>query len=627
MLFALMFFAIGCGNTNDSEPISDGDLPAMKMVFKVQVDELGCPSNDYLEGGHSDYPLDRLPRGVAKVLFNLYAKTGELLLETEVAIQQSCDDPVHCMTSDAQGFILYGVPTQSDMRLEAIAMDADSNILYTGNNYDVSIVTEQDNPSTQAVPVELFMHRVGAMTRGFDCMDFDGNPLLGGKAFHSATLQRDGKSVIIMGGVWNIGKDACNRQDICKQDCPGCSQDALNECAGKLDVDKCDALAASNNVALFDLETGAFTQLGKLQYQRAGHRAILLRDARILVMGGAQTLWMRDGYEGRGYIEAKYSNIVQFAELYDPSGNGQSIQTIPMAEKRIFFSVTPMNETEESPIATRFLIAGGWGEGGRLSSMEIFEYDTMGFRRTGNALATPRMGHTATLLPNGHVFFYGGAEPNKPVGEVFKNESEATDTLSDVTGSNAWYNLYYHDAQPIASNGYKVLMAGGITKNKEWTETTGAINYGERTFLETFDEALLVDLTPGARTSYRFKLNHGRAFVKLFGLPNDDVLVFGGASGSNLQIPALNVEFFRRDYFGILQNDNTNVALGRISEEDAGYGRIGHTITRLPSGAGLIVGGLMPDPVEGDPNNKTPLPSAELYQPTKAQLRSETDGE
>ena len=60
---------------------------------------------------------------------------------------------------------------------------------------------------------------------------------------------------------------------------------------------------------IYDPSTEAFSEAGNLQFDRAHHKAVLLEDGRVLIIGGAAA--------GRG-------PFVQTAEIYDPEANTYS---------------------------------------------------------------------------------------------------------------------------------------------------------------------------------------------------------------------------------------------------------------------------------------------------------------
>ena len=87
------------------------------------------------------------------------------------------------------------------------------------------------------------------------------------------------------------------------------------------------------------------------------------------------------------------------AELYDPATNvftRVGALTIP----RVGHTATPLPDG-------RVLIVGGWSNGNTVASAELYDPATRAFVATGQ-MGTPRGGHTATPLPDGAVLIAGG---------------------------------------------------------------------------------------------------------------------------------------------------------------------------------------------------------------------------
>lgn len=130
---------------------------------------------------------------------------------------------------------------------------------------------------------------------------------------------------------------------------------------------------------------GAFEPTGSMTTGRIGDAAVLLKDGRVLVVGG-------DGG--------------QTSELYDPTSGK-------------FTATGPMTAARENPTATllpdgRVLIAGGdpaaaFGDGRLASaaSAELYDPNTGKFSPTGS-MTGPHSGQTAILLSTGKVLMAGG---------------------------------------------------------------------------------------------------------------------------------------------------------------------------------------------------------------------------
>ena len=117
------------------------------------------------------------------------------------------------------------------------------------------------------------------------------------------------------------------------------------------------------------------------------HRATLLRDGTVLVTGG---------------IALDDVNLVASAELYDPQA-GTWTATSPMHTARILDTATVLRDG-------RVLVVGGADNsvgGGALATAELYDPNN-GIWTTTGAISKARVGHTATLLPDGTVLVAGG---------------------------------------------------------------------------------------------------------------------------------------------------------------------------------------------------------------------------
>jgi hypothetical protein len=218
------------------------------------------------------------------------------------------------------------------------------------------------------------------------------------RAFHSATLLPSGK-VLIVGG-WGF--------------------------------------AYSNTAELFDPATGTFTTVpGTMSVARDLHRATLLSDGRVLITGG------------RGV-----SGITATAELFDPE-TGTFTALPSMKQKRIDHTATLLPDGE-------VLIAGGIDGYAFLGAkptetVEVFDPVSATFTRLPSRMTSPRVYHTATMLPTGKVLITGG-----DTGTRYANSAELFDPATETFTAlpNTMNSERYGHMATLLQDG-TVLLAGG----------------------------------------------------------------------------------------------------------------------------------------------------------------------
>jgi WD40 repeat protein len=188
---------------------------------------------------------------------------------------------------------------------------------------------------------------------------------------------------------------------------------------------------------LYDPGTGTWTITGSLTEPFSGHTATRLTNGTVLVAGGFE--------KGNGFPGSRAS-----AELYDPV-TGTWAATHDMTHARSNHTATLLPDG-------RVLVAGGHS-GTRLASAEL--YDPVSATWTAAAdMTEPYLGHTATLLPNGTVLVAGGDVPRGggAVGSAHAAVYDPVTATWTTTGSMITPRLAHTAA--LLPDG-RVLVSGG----------------------------------------------------------------------------------------------------------------------------------------------------------------------
>jgi N-acetylneuraminic acid mutarotase len=192
-------------------------------------------------------------------------------------------------------------------------------------------------------------------------------------------------------------------------------------------------LAAGAATPVVAQSSGTWAKTASLTTPREGQTAILLQNAKVLVLGGNST--------GPG------------AELYDPATGKWAATGSPSIAGG---TATVLQNGQ-------VLVAGGEEGGTAISSAELYNPVTGTWAATGS-MHTARVFNTATLLPNGQVLVAGGSGDcvlgSCPIFASAELYNPATGTWATTGSMHTAREL--HTATLLPND--LVLVAGG-----EWT--------------------------------------------------------------------------------------------------------------------------------------------------------------
>ena len=319
--------------------------------------------------------------------------------------------------------------------------------------------------------------------------------LITGREEHTATLLRNG-NVLIAGGADRHGTALASAEVYNPKTNTWASAGSM----GAARLDHTATLLPSGKVLvvggqvgpvpfsslasaeLYDPTTNSWSAATPLIVSRASQSAILLRDGRVLVVGGI-TLAVREG--------GLFPSLATDAEIYDATANSWST-TAPMGFDRLGQSATLLADG-------RVLVAGGQDGATTFRSTEIYN-PTEDRWISAAPMGSGRWGHAAALLPDGDVFVVGGT------GEEPNAQSIALSAEIYDPGTNLWATvakmaeLHFEPTATVLRDG-RVLVAGATLQSRAevfdldrnlWSETGSSMDRRRHTATLLADGKVLI---------------------------------------------------------------------------------------------------------------------------------------
>ena len=221
---------------------------------------------------------------------------------------------------------------------------------------------------------------------------------------------------------------------------------------GGIDFGSSDPFAQPDSLGsteILDPGMGSWRQVAAMSQPAQGQAAVLLRDGRVLVVGGTTN----DGDE------------TARAAIYDPGRDTwtpkENMSTERGHPEAVLLAGGRVLVTGDSPS----VFGGLDGFGAIGGAAEIFDPETDKWTPTAS-LSRPRTGHTLTLLPNGRVLAAGGEDPTGSDYLVYST-TEVYDPISNTWSPGPDLSEPRGDHSATLMPDGRVLLIGGIGQEDE----------------------------------------------------------------------------------------------------------------------------------------------------------------
>jgi len=295
---------------------------------------------------------------------------------------------------------------------------------------------------------------------------------------------------------------------------------------------------SSDSIDRYDPVTRTFTPVASMATGRVMARLVVLADGNVLIVGGGTNIAGGVTYE-----------------LFDVAAGRVMPAGLPVRNR--------LGHTATRLADGRVLIAGGLQD----NTAELWDPATRSARPIAAHMANAREWHTATLLADGRVLLVGGFSMVSPywLAELFDPRTEQFTPIGAPRFAPQVDVLALHAAHRLADG--TVLIAGGELFNPVLDQggrpTANVLKFDPVTLQFAPLPALLM----------------ARTLMTTAALP--DRLVILGGLDSNIDATPTG-EVYRVDG-------------ARLSTQSLATGRAYHTVSRLPGGRLLIVGGESPN--------------------------------